>query len=79
MTVLLIVSLFVLRRREPDRARPFRAWGYPYAPAAMLMIAVLLFFGFIVSNPMPSIYALILLAVSYPIFRLTLRETGKLR
>jgi APA family basic amino acid/polyamine antiporter len=28
-----VMSLFVLRQREPDAARPFRAWGYPVAPA----------------------------------------------
>jgi APA family basic amino acid/polyamine antiporter len=28
-----VVSLFVLRRSEPGAPRPFRAWGYPVAPA----------------------------------------------
>jgi basic amino acid/polyamine antiporter, APA family len=70
ITILLIVSLFVLRRREPDLPRPYRAWGYPIAPLIMLVIAVLLFFGYIYSNPYPSLYALAVLAVSYPIFRL---------
>jgi basic amino acid/polyamine antiporter, APA family len=28
-----VVSLFVLRQREPDAPRPFHAWGYPVAPA----------------------------------------------
>ncbi len=70
ITILLIVSLFVLRRREPHLPRPFRAWAYPYAPILMLVFAVLLFFGYIVSNPYPSLYALILLAVSYPMFLL---------
>ena len=28
-----VAALFVLRRREPDAPRPFRAWGYPVAPA----------------------------------------------
>jgi APA family basic amino acid/polyamine antiporter len=27
-----VAALFVLRRREPDAPRPFRAWGYPLAP-----------------------------------------------
>jgi APA family basic amino acid/polyamine antiporter len=71
ITILLIVSLFVLRRREPVLPRPFRAWAYPYAPLLMLGLAVLLFFGYIISNPYPSLYALILLAVSYPVFRVT--------
>jgi APA family basic amino acid/polyamine antiporter len=28
-----VAALFVLRRREPTAPRPFRAWGYPAAPA----------------------------------------------
>jgi APA family basic amino acid/polyamine antiporter len=28
-----VFALFVLRRREPNANRPFRAWGYPIAPA----------------------------------------------
>lgn len=70
ITILLIVSLFVLRRAEPDTPRPFRAWGYPFAPFVMLIFAALLFLGYIVSNPFPSLYALVLLAASYPIYRL---------
>jgi APA family basic amino acid/polyamine antiporter len=77
ITILLIVSLFILRRREPGLARPFRAWAYPYAPLLMLVLAVLLFFGYILSNPYPSLYALILLAVSYPLFRFGLGKAGQ--
>jgi APA family basic amino acid/polyamine antiporter len=70
ITILLIVSLFILRRREPDTPRPYRAKFYPFAPALMLIFAVLLLFGYIVSNPFPSLYALVVLTLSYPIFRL---------
>lgn len=70
ITILLVISLFLLRRREPDLPRPYLAKGYPFLPLIVLLIAVLLFVGYIVSNPYPSLYALILLAVSYPIFRL---------
>lgn len=70
ITILLIVSLFILRRREPDLPRPYRAWAYPFAPLLVLVLAVLLFFGYTVSNPYPSLYALILLTLSYPLFRL---------
>jgi len=75
ITILLIVSLFILRRREPDLPRPFRAWGYPYAPLLMLVFAVLLFVGYIASNPYPSLYAIIALALSYPVFRF-IRPSG---
>lgn len=70
IVILLIISLFVLRRREPETPRPYRAWGYPFAPAIMWIFAVLLFFGYIFSNPYPSLYALAALSVSYPIYRL---------
>lgn len=74
ITILLIISLFVLRRREPETPRPFRAFGYPFLPGLMLFFAVLLFFGYIASNPYPSVYALVVLAASYPIFRLMRRS-----
>jgi APA family basic amino acid/polyamine antiporter len=73
ITILLIVALFVLRRREPDLPRPFKTWGYPFAPLIMLVSAVLLSFGYVLSNPYPSAYALGVLALSYPIFRLMRR------
>jgi APA family basic amino acid/polyamine antiporter len=75
ITILCILALFVLRRREPELPRPFRAWAYPIAPLVMLVFAVLLFFAYIYSNPYPSAYALGVLAVSYPIFRLVRRKT----
>jgi APA family basic amino acid/polyamine antiporter len=28
-----VAALFVLRQRDPEASRPFRAWGYPFAPA----------------------------------------------
>jgi len=27
-----VAAVFVLRRRRPDDERPFRTWGYPWAP-----------------------------------------------
>ncbi|MGH9782660.1 MAG: amino acid permease, partial [Terriglobia bacterium] len=33
---LTVAALFSLRWREPDLERPYRAWGYPWAPALFL-------------------------------------------
>jgi len=70
--VLSFVSVFVLRRREPDKERPYRVWGYPWTTGAALVGSVLFLGGAIasdiVSGTMASIYALMLLAVSYPVF-----------
>jgi len=37
-----VAAYFVLRRREPDLPRPFRAWGHPWLPGLLLGINVAL-------------------------------------
>lgn len=68
--ILSFVSLFVLRWREPDKPRPYRAWGYPITPALALIGSVLFLVGAIRADTRHSVYALVLLAVSYPVFKL---------
>ena len=73
--IVLISALFVLRKRSPDLPRPFRAWAYPFAPLAVLVVSSTLVVGFTVGDPRDSIYALVLLAASYPIYRLIRRKS----
>ena len=73
--IVLISALFVLRKRSPDLPRPFRAWAYPFAPLAVLLVSGTLVVGFTVSDSRDSIYALVLLAASYPIYRLIRRKS----
>jgi APA family basic amino acid/polyamine antiporter len=67
------VSLFVLRRREPEAPRPFRAWGYPWAPGLALGGSLLFLGGAAASDTRNSLWALVLLAASYPAYRLLRR------
>ena len=60
------ISVFVLRRREPDRPRPFRAWGYPWTTALALLGSIAFLAGAVASDTRNSLYALLLLAASYP-------------
>jgi APA family basic amino acid/polyamine antiporter len=69
MYALSFISLFVLRRREPDRKRPYRAWGYPITTALALLGSILFLLGAIASDTRNSLYALLLVLVSYPVFR----------
>jgi APA family basic amino acid/polyamine antiporter len=68
--ILSFVSLFVLRWREPDKPRPYRAWGYPVTTGLALIGSLLFLVGAIRAETKNSVYALVLLAVSYPVFRL---------
>lgn len=37
-------GVFVLRRKEPDLARPYKVWGYPYVPILFIIFACLFVF-----------------------------------
>ena len=67
--------VFLLRRREPDRARPYRAWGYPWTTGLTLVGSIGFLAGAVASDTQNSIYALALVAASYPAFRLSKRLT----
>ncbi len=67
------ISVFVLRRREPDKSRPYRAWGHPFTTGLALIGSVTFLIGGVASDlksgSRDSIYALLLLAASYPVYR----------
>lgn len=71
--ILSFISLFVLRRREPDKPRPYRAWGYPVTPALALLGSLAFLGGAVAADTQNSLYALLLLALSYPAFLLLKR------
>jgi APA family basic amino acid/polyamine antiporter len=66
--VLSFISVFVLRRREPEKPRPYRAWGYPWTTLLALIGSTVFLAGAIASDTKNSVYALLMLAVSYPVF-----------
>jgi len=67
--LLSFTSLFVLRMRQPEMERPYRAWGYPWTTALALLGSL----GFLVEavreDPKNSYLTLIALACSYPVYR----------
>jgi len=64
------ISLFILRRREPGLVRPYRAWGYPWSTGIALAGSVCFLIGAMVTDRKNTPYALGLLVLSYPVFRL---------
>lgn len=70
-------SLFVLRYKEPDAPRPYRAWAYPWIPAMVLVGAIAFIVGSYFTDRANSIKATIILLVSYPVFATTRRLVRK--
>lgn len=48
-------SLLVLRRREPELARPYKAWWYPWSTVAVLVASAAFLTGSIVGDPRHSL------------------------
>jgi APA family basic amino acid/polyamine antiporter len=65
------IAVFVLRRREPDAPRPYRAIGHPWTTGFVLLGSLAFLASAIVGDRRNSLYALGIVVVSYPIFRLT--------
>jgi APA family basic amino acid/polyamine antiporter len=61
-------SLFILRRREPNLPRPYRAWGYPYTTGAAVVASAIFLIGSLATDRDNAPLALGMLVLSYPIF-----------
>jgi APA family basic amino acid/polyamine antiporter len=63
------LSVIILRRREPDLPRPYRGFGYPWVPGFLILCSLAFLVGNIFSDAKNGVIALVLLLVSYPIYR----------
>ncbi len=72
-----VCSLFVLRRKRPDEPRPFRAWGYPVAPAVFALASLAIVLNAILENPWPSAAGLAVIAAGVPVYRIMQRANRR--
>jgi len=73
----LIVGVLILRKREPDARRPYRAWGHPYSTIVVLVgwTIVTLFQAF--AERETALYAIAMVAVSWPVYLYLTRKRGQ--
>jgi len=62
-------SLFVLRVREPNLPRPYRAIGYPVIPAIVLAGATAFVVGSFFGDTANTLRSVVVIALSYPLYR----------
>ena len=46
-----MISLIILRKKEPDLERPYRAVAYPLFPLTALVLSVVTLIAFVIYNP----------------------------
>jgi ethanolamine permease len=71
MYIVSMMSLFALRKNEPDLARPFKAIAYPLFPAIALVLALISLVTMIYYNQQLTLVFVVLMALAYAYFSMT--------
>jgi APA family basic amino acid/polyamine antiporter len=66
--VALLIGIFILRKREPNAARPFRAWGHPYSTVVVLIGWSMITVFQAVADREIALYAVALVAFAWPVY-----------
>ncbi len=74
---LIFLSVFILRRREPTAPRPFRAVGHPWTTGLVLVFSLGFLIGAFVADTRNSIYSLIMLGLSWPLYLMLRPKAGR--
>jgi APA family basic amino acid/polyamine antiporter len=73
ITVVLIAGVLILRVRQPDADRPYRAWGHPWTTYSCLILCILFTLFQAVAEIYTAAYATVFVAISWPVYRFLVR------
>src|SRR2546421_7372782 len=66
--ILTIAGVFMLRRKQPNAERPYKAWGYPIVPALYIIGASVILIVLFVYQPKTTLPGLIIVLTGLPIY-----------
>ncbi|MHC4545341.1 MAG: APC family permease [Planctomycetota bacterium] len=69
-----IAGVLILRLRQPDADRPYRAWGHPWSTYTCLFAWLLIALFQAVAEIETATYAAIMVAISWPVYRYLVRS-----
>jgi APA family basic amino acid/polyamine antiporter len=72
--IVTIGGLFILRRREPNAERPYRAFGYPIVPALYMLIGLGICFILLYTKTFNTGMGLLIAALGVPVYLITRRK-----
>jgi APA family basic amino acid/polyamine antiporter len=68
------MALFLLRAREPNLPRPFRAWAYPFGNLAVLVASAAFLVSSVIADFKDALFTLVLVALTVPLYLLITRS-----
>ncbi len=72
--VLTIVGIFILRRKQPDTPRPYKAFGYPVLPLLYIVVAVSLALLLLIFEANYTLPGLGIILLGIPLYFLAMRK-----
>jgi basic amino acid/polyamine antiporter, APA family len=63
-----VAAVFVLRRREPNAPRPFKAFGYPWTPAIFVLVSLAIVVNAFYSDPRISGLGTLIILAGVPVY-----------
>jgi APA family basic amino acid/polyamine antiporter len=75
-TVADVLALAWLRRREPGRPRPYRAWGYPWLPALYVIANLAIAVGIAYGSPRSAAVSALVIVSALPVYLALRRWRG---
>jgi APA family basic amino acid/polyamine antiporter len=73
--ILTIGGLFILRRKEPDADRPYKAFGYPYIPILYILLTLAICVDLLIYDSINAGMGLLIVLLGIPIYYLTNRKS----
>ncbi len=66
--ILTIYGIFILRKKNPDAERPYKAFGYPVVPAIYILMAIAFCVNILYMKPENSFPGLIIVLLGVPVY-----------
>jgi APA family basic amino acid/polyamine antiporter len=63
-----IIGIYILRRKQPDAERPYKAFGYPVVPAIYIIAATLIMIDLLIYKPNYTWPGLIIVLLGIPVY-----------
>jgi APA family basic amino acid/polyamine antiporter len=73
--ILTIAGIFVLRKKQPDTPRPYKAFGYPVIPAIYILLAAFIMVIMLIYKPDYTWPGLIIVILGIPVYYLWKRKS----
>ena len=70
--ILTILGVFILRKKEPNTPRPYKAFGYPVIPALYIVVTILICMTLLIYDTFNTGLGLFIVALGIPVYYFTM-------